>query len=100
MEENMMQQGQQAPPAEGGDLQQKVMQIADDLMAAWRDTGKIQDKKITDEKEAKRLAVAIALRQVEQEAQMAQREQAPPPPQAPPQGGGMPPQGGGGPMMM
>ena len=89
MEENMM-QAPQAPQMEQGNpeemLQQQVMQVADEIIQEWKDTGMIQGKKITDEKEAKRLAVAMALRMVEEEAQMAEREQMAPQqaPQGPP----------------
>lgn len=83
---------QGAPQPEQGNpeemLQQKVMQVADEIMEEWKETGKINGKKVSDEKEAKRTAVAIALRMVEQEAQMAEREQmaAQQPQQQAPQG--------------
>lgn len=96
MEPNMMQQGQapmdqQMSPED--QLKQQVMAAAEEIMQEWKDTGRIDGRRITDEKEAKRTAVAMALKQVEQEAQMAQSEQAPQqaPQQAAPQ---QTPQGG------
>jgi uncharacterized protein YicC (UPF0701 family) len=85
---------EQEAPSQEDQLRQAVMQIADEIMAEWKDTGKIDGKKISSEVEAKRTAVAMALRQVEEEAasqqnMQAQQQQAP---QAP-MGGGMPPQG-------
>lgn len=87
-------------PSQEEQLQQAVMKIADEIMAEWKKTGKIDGKKVSDEKEAKRTAVAMALRVVEEQAAMQQKEaaaqQAPAQaPQAPMGGGGMPPQGGG-----
>lgn len=95
MEEEMM-QGQQAPQmAEGNPeemLREKVMQVAEEILAEWKETGKINGKRITDEKEAKRTAVGMALKMIEEEAAMAENQQMAQqaPQQAPQQmGGGM-----------
>ena len=93
-------------PSQEDQLKQAVMKIADEIMAEWKDTGKIDGKKISSEVEAKRTAVAMALRMIEEQSAMQQKEAAAAqqaPAQAPeaPMGGGMPPQGGpmGGGMM-
>jgi hypothetical protein len=92
-------------PSQEDQLKEAVMKIADEIMAEWKDTGKIDGKKISSEVEAKRTAVAMALRMVEEQAAMQEKEAAAAqaPQQAPqaPMGGGMPPQGGpmGGGMM-
>lgn len=96
MEEEMM-QGQQAPQmAEGNPeemLREKVMQVAEEILEEWKETGKINGKRITDEKEAKRTAVGMALKMIEEQAAMAENEQMAQqqaPQQAPQQmGGGM-----------
>lgn len=75
-------------------LKEQVMMIAQEILGEWKQTGRINGQRITDEKEAKRTAVAEALKQVEQEAQQQAPQQAPPPPQGGPMGGPM----GGGPM--
>lgn len=111
MEDKYMQapQGRMMPPepeAEmGGEMEgeemakQAIMARATEIMDEWKETGQINGEKITKEKDAWRTAVSMAMQEIEQEGQMAQREQMAQ--QAPPQGGGMmPPQGGGGPMMM
>lgn len=101
----MMQQGappqeapqpQQAPQQEMSpedQLKEQVMAIVADILDEWKQTGKIEGKRITDEKEAKRTAVAMALKQVEQEKASAQNQAQAAPPQGAPMGG---PMGGGG----
>lgn len=93
MEENMMQGAPQQAPMEQGNpeemLREQVMQIAEEILKEWKDTGKIDGKRITDEKEAKRTAVGMALKMVEEEAAMAENQQmAQQAPQMAPQQGG------------
>lgn len=99
-----MMQGQQAPPQPQQapaqeapnpeeQLQAQVMQIVDELMKEWKSTGKIDGQKVPNEKEAKKLAVTIALNMIEQEAASQQNQQMAPqqpaPQQAPPPQGMM-----------
>lgn len=94
---------EQEDQAEDQKKMDKVVQIMEGLMDEWKKTGKIQEQKITDEKEARRAALGIAMRMADQEEDMAEKEMQAPQ-QAPPQGGPMGgPMGGGpqgGPMMM
>jgi hypothetical protein len=110
MEEEMM-QGGEAPmggPAapdmgpEEQQMQEAVMMIVEELMKQWKETGEVGGQKIENEQEAKKYAMALAMEELEKQAQGG--GQAPPPQgggMAPPQGGGAPPMGGGGapPMM-
>lgn len=94
MDPNMMQapqapqQPQQAPQQEAPNpedqLRQQVMQMVDEIMAEWQKTGKIDGQKVPNEKEAKKLAVTMALNMIEQQNASQQNQQAPqqaPPPQ-------------------
>jgi hypothetical protein len=112
MEEEMMQGGGEAPmggpaaPDMGPDeeqLNEAVMMIVEELMKQWQETGEVAGQKIESEQEAKKYAMALAMEELEKQAQGG-AEQAPPPQDGgmAPAGGGMaPPMGGGGapPMM-
>ena len=98
MEEEMMQGGE--APMEGGpaapdmgpeeeQLQQAVMMIVEELMKEWKKTGEVAGQKIENEAEAKKYAMALAMEELEKQAQGGGQP-------APPAGGGAPPMGGGG----
>lgn len=103
MEEEMM-QGGEAPmggPAapdmgpEEQQMQEAVMMIVDELMKVWKETGEVGGQKIQDEREAKKYAMALAMEELQKQAQGG--GQAPMEGGAPPQGGAPP--AGGAPMM-
>ena len=106
MEEEMM-QGGEAPmggPAapdmgpEEQQLQQAVMMIVDELMKQWKETGEVGGQKIGNEQEAKKYAMALAMEEIQKQAQGG--GQAPMGGGAPPEGGAPPMGGGGAPPMM
>lgn len=100
-----MMQGGEAPmggpaaPDMGPDeqqLQEAVMMIVDELMKVWKETGMVGDQKIEDEQEAKKYAMALAMEELEKQAQGG--GQPAPPAGGPMGGGGAPPAGGAPPM--